>query len=452
MNSRRSFLRHAALAGGAAISVPLESLWRSAHARERREAEGYGPLQPAIDGTTDLPLLELPEGFRYVTFGWTGDPMAGGRRTPGMHDGMAAFASAGGLVTLIRNHELGSGPAFDPTLYYDAHAGGGTTSLRFDPQAGAFVDARSSLAGTMRNCAGGPTPWGSWLTCEETTLGVGDDPLLTRNHGYVFEVPVDGTPTREPLVAMGRFVHEAVAVDPETGIIYETEDRGRAGLYRFTPAQRGRLAEGGTLEMLAIAGRPMFDTRTGQNAGTTYPIHWVPIAEPDKAHDDAARRDNAGVFTQGLDRGGAIFGRLEGAWYADGRVFVTASSAGEARMGQVWELDIRRQQVRLVFESPGAHVLNMPDNLVVSPRGGLVLCEDGTANPCVHGLTRDGRIVRFARNATVMNGERNGFTGDFRHREFAGATFSPDGQWLFLNIQTPGMTFAITGPWENGLL
>ena len=251
---------------------------------------------------------------------------------------------------------------------------------------------------------------------------------------------------------MGRFVHEAVAVDPETSIVYQTEDRRRSGLYRFTPRSPRRLAEGGRLQMLAIDGKPRADLRRGQRAGVTLGIHWVEIAQPDKAHVDAAQSDSGGVFAQGLEGGGAIFGRLEGAWYGDGRVFVTSTDGGEAKMGQVWELDIRNQTIRLIYESPGAAVLNMPDNLVVSPRGGLVLCEDGTANPCVHGLTRDGKIVRFARNNVVLNGERNGFTGDFRNREFAGATFSPDGRWLFLNIQTPGLTVAITGPWERGIL
>ncbi len=452
MNSRRDFLKHAALVGGAAVSVPLESLWRSAHAEGQRETDGYGPLVRARDETTGLPLIELPEGFRYLSYGWTGDRMTDGRPTPGAHDGMAAFASKDGRVALIRNHELGPGRTFQPDLAYDANAGGGTTTLRFDPTAGTFIDARGSLAGTIRNCAGGPTPWGSWLTCEETTIGTSDDPLVTIDHGYIFEVPVDGLPSRLPLVAMGRFVHEAVAVDPESGVVYETEDRQRSGLYRFTPTERGRLAAGGRLEMLAVAGRPKFDTRTGQQPGTTYPIRWVDIPEPNKAHDDAGRRDAAGVFTQGLDGGGAIFARLEGAWYAGGRVFVTATNGGNAQMGQVWELDIRDQQLRLVFESPGRNVLHMPDNLVVSPRGGLVLCEDSSANPCVHGLTRDGHIVRFARNTCLLSGERNGLRGDFRSREFAGATFSPDGRWLFVNMLTPGITFAITGPWERGIL
>jgi secreted PhoX family phosphatase len=322
----------------------------------------------------------------------------------------------------------------------------------FDTKAARLVESRASLAGTLRNCAGGPTPWGSWLSCEETTLGIGDHPLLTRDHGYIFEVPVDGTASHTPLAAMGRFVHEAVAVDPATGIVYETEDQKRSGLYRFIPRTKGVLADGGRLQMLAISGKPKFDTRTGQSAGVRYPIHWVDIDDPARPHADASLKDNAGVFSQGLERGGAIFARLEGASYSAGRVFVTATDGGNARMGQVWELSITDEEVRLVFESPGAHVLNMPDNLVVSPRGGLVLCEDGTANPCVHVLTRDGGISRFARNTVRLKGERNGLTGDFTDREFAGATFSPDGRWLFVNLQTPGITLAITGPWERGSL
>ena len=88
----------------------------------------------------------------------------------------------------------------------------------------------------------------------------------------------------------------------------------------------------------------------------------------------------------------------------------------------------------------------------VSPRGGLVLCEDGTANPCVHALTRDGRIARFARNNTVLTGEVNGLAGDYLGSECAGATFSADGRWLFMNLQRPGITLAITGPWDAGPL
>jgi len=445
--TRRTFLARAAL-GGAAITLPLDAL-RAAVRRDglARESAAYGPLVPVLDETTGLPLLQLPEGFRYASFGWTGDPMEGGTRTPAAHDGMAAFPGPNGLVYLVRNHELDPGPAFASARAYDAGGGGGTTTVAFNTSTGRAERSWASLSGTLRNCAGGPTPWGSWLTCEETVLGPEDGRGLVERHGYVFEVPVTGEPTRQPLTAMGRFVHEAVAVDPATGIVYQTEDADRAGLYRFIPRTPGRLADGGRLQMLAVRGRSRADLRTGQMTRVPMGVYWVDIDVPDVKRPGQGGRT---VFEQGRTVGGAMFACLEGAWHADGRIYVTSTSGGNAKMGQVWELITAAEQLSLVYESPGMHELNMPDNLTVSPRGGLVLCEDGTANPCVHTLTRDGQIVRFARNNVQLAGERNGIQGDFRSSEIAGATFSPDGRWLFLNVQHPGFTVAITGPWERG--
>lgn len=401
------------------------------------------------DATTGLPLLELPEGFRYLTFGWTGDEMSNGKPTPPAHDGMAAFTGEDDTVVLVRNHEVSASLAFGDAPY-DPQAGGGTTTIVFDPKAERVVSMGPSLSGTFRNCAGGRTPWGSWLTCEETVIAPATESPITKQHGYVFEVPHVGFSNAEPLRAMGCFVHEAIAVDPATGVVYETEDRAQAGLYRFIPKTPGRPAEGGRLQMLAIDARPRFDTSRAQAPGATYGVHWVDIPEPDRPHVDPARGDANGVLYQGLERGGAIFSRLEGAAFGDGRLYVTATDGGNARMGQVWELDPKVARLRLVFESPGAQQLNMPDNLCLSPRGGLAICEDGTANPSLHGLMRDGRIFRFARNTVTLAGERNGIKGAFIDREMAGVTYSPDGKWLFFNVQTPGITFAVTGPWAEG--
>jgi secreted PhoX family phosphatase len=454
---RRAFLKGSTLAGAVAgIAAPFHAL--AARADDRRDRQrgllergcssGYGPLAPVRDHATGLPLLMLPEGFEYVTFGWRGDLMADGGPTPGSHDGMAAFAARRGRVLLVRNHEVGPGAAFAPALAYDPFGGGGTTTLEFDGRTGQLVESRPSIAGTVRNCAGGPTPWGSWLTCEETLDQPAAGNPLTRAHGYVFEVPLLGAPTAEPLRAMGRFSHEAVAVDPDTGFLYETEDAGNtSGFYRFRPAQRGRLAAGGILEMLAVEGQPSYDTRTGQDPDAPLDVVWVTIDTP-----DPVLPAGPSVFAQGAAKGAAAFARLEGAWYGRGRIYFASTSGGNAGQGQIWEYEPSSETLRLIFESPAAEVLNAPDNICVSPRGGLVLCEDGSGAEFLHGMTVDGEIFRFAQNTVVLAGQRNGISGDFRGSELAGATFSPDGKWLFFNVQSPGITFAVTGPWRNGAL
>ena len=121
--------------------------------------------------------------------------------------------------------------------------------------------------------------------------------------------------------------------------------------------------------------------------------------------------------------------------------------------GRVIEYDPANQRLRLLFESPSADVLNAPDNITVSPRGGLVLCEDGDGTEYVHGLTTDGVIFRFIQNnVDLRTMSWNGFNQDYRGSEFAGACYSPDGKWLFVNIQSPGISFAITGPWGSGAI
>jgi uncharacterized protein len=455
---RRSFLVRTAAAGGLAVAGPLQALLARAQEEGSSGSDhagvDYGPLAPVADENTGLPLLMLPARFRYVTFGWTLDPMVGGGLTPGAHDGMAALPGRGHRVRLVRNHEISSdtGPFAAGTPVYDPGASGGTTTLEFDSKRGRFLRSWASLTGTRTNCAGGPTPWGSWLTCEETLAEPvpGTPGPLTRPHGYVFEVPAHHDASALPLRAMGRFVHEAVAVDPRTGVVYLTEDRGTSGFYRFLPNVPGRLAAGGRLQMLGVSGHPQYDTRTAQTPGAALPATWFDIADPERAHHDPG--DSLGVFRQGFDQGGAVFARLEGAWPGRGAIYFVSTSGGNAGEGQVWAYHPRRRELTLVFESPGAAVLDSPDNITVSPRGGLVLCEDGSGTEFLHGLTVDGRIFRFAQNNVILNGEKNGFVGDFTGAEFAGATYSPDGRWLFVNIQTPGITFAITGPWGRGAL
>jgi secreted PhoX family phosphatase len=383
-----------------------------------------------------------------MSFGWTGDPLVDGSPTPPAHDGMATFHFRPGRALIVRNHEVGRGTPFGTTAY-DPEAGGGTTTVEFDTRRGRVVKAWASVSGTIRNCAGGPTPWGSWLTCEEAM------DQTTLPHGYIFEVPADGRSDAKPLKAMGRFTHEALAVDPRSGFVYETEDAGdSSGFYRFMPKRHDRLSRGGTLSMLRIAGFPEANLKWGQTPGVTYDVEWVRIPEP---NSDVAVPGNF-VWAQGRAQGAATFGRLEGAWYGNRRIYFVSTNGGgptaaqSSGQGQIWEYNPRRETLTLLFQSPGADVLNAPDNITVSPRGGLVLCEDGGGLEFLHGLTVDGEIFKFAQNNVVLNGERNGITGNFTGSEFAGACYSPGGRWLFANVQSPGITFAITGPRRTGAL
>ncbi len=469
---RRAFLR-----GGAAFAAwsagSLAAPFQALAATRRRKSVGYGRLAPVRDDVTGLPLLRLPSGFRYVSFGWAGDPMVDGRPTPPGHDGGAVFAGPDGRLLQVRNHELHLDPrlpirrsfASAERTYDPGEATGGVTTAIFDPRRPGETQILPQLSGTIRNCAGGPTPWGTWLTCEETLDGPEHsdrEARLDRTHGWVFEVAPTGAVRPEPITGLGRMWHEAVAVDPATGILYQTEDRHVSGLYRFLPERpgvAGGLHAGGRLEMLALRGGPGIDTGIGMPLGRWMDVYWIPIADPMRPHADPAARDGMGVVSQGKEAGGATFRRGEGIWFGNGSLYFVATTGGEAGYGQIFELDpggtgaAGAGRLRLLFESSGAGELDRPDNVTVSPRGGLVLCEDAKqSRPFLRGLTLQGALFDFAENAVVLAGERNGLEGDFRSREWSGACFSPDGRWLIANVQWPGISFAITGPWERGPL
>lgn len=252
--SRRGFLK-SSVASGAALAMPFSALSGKAHAVALPYSPDYGPLAPVADEVTGLPLLQLPAGFKYWSFGWTGDTMSDGRPTPGSHDGMAVVASDANKIVLVRNHEQGgtSGAFASPKVTYDPACNGGTTNLVFAPRLQQWVGAYASISGTIRNCAGGPTPWNSWISCEETTNGLHSGSAYTKQHGYCFDVPAVGAARPVPLTDMGCFSHEAVAVNPATGIIYETEDSTPSGFYRFIPNMPGNPAAGGRLQMMRLA-------------------------------------------------------------------------------------------------------------------------------------------------------------------------------------------------------
>ena len=426
---------------------------------------GFGPLKPDPDG-----ILDLPEGFTYTIISRRGEEMDDGLLVPFLHDGMAAFPGENGTVRIVCNHENYAamqrmGPfgesqerleLADRNRIYDYGNGatpgtGGTTTIVYDPVARERQRIHLSLGGTEINCAGGATPWGSWLTCEETFRDPGSSFERGRvvqreqRHGYIFEVPAsaDDMVKAVPLTAMGRFEHEAAAIDPATGIVYLTEDRHQSLFYRFIPNVPGQLHEGGRLQALAVAGRPRFDTRNwdGINlrTGQWVDAAWIDIDEPDVDQND--------LRLGGYEKGAAIFARGEGLCYADGSIAFTCTIGGPDRLGQVFTYrpgaaegseneSEAPGQLAVLAEADSTSLLRNGDNLVLSPWGDLVICED-TAEHCgIVGLKPDGRMYPVADNP-------------YTRAEIAGVCFSPDGSVMFVNVQQNGVTLAITGPWAS---
>ena len=463
--SRREFLRRSARLGLGA-SLPMASLFGLAGCRDRNAKPmaspglGYGPLRPVADEITGAELLRLPEGFRYRSFGWTGEVMRGGF-VPRAHDGMGVVSANGALCTLVRNHEVttAAGSFGDPSLQYDAPSGGGCVAFDFDCERGEARDFRAVLAGTLQNCGGGITPRGSWLSCEEMVV----DPQrrvddlgrarreLSKGHGYVFEVFADGVRAPQAIGDMGVFKHEAAATDPKTGYVYLTEDgRGLSGFFRYMPDNRDRLAQGGHLHMLGVVGRP--DLRTGVALGARFDVRWIAISDPQKFSSDTAAL-GAAVTEQGLLAGATGFARLEGCYVHGDAIFFTSTTGGELGHGQVWIYNPREETLTLLFEARTMDALDCPDNLCVTPRGALLINEDNDSGrpQRIVGMDREGETFAFAESNVVLKGEQ-GFRGDFRYEEWCGVCFSPDGRWLFANAYEPGFTVAITGPWDRGPL
>ncbi|MEQ9375330.1 MAG: DUF839 domain-containing protein [Imperialibacter sp.] len=396
--------------------------------------------------------LDLPEGFSYKIISKAGNTMSDGLRVPGRADGMGAFARADGKVVIIRNHENSPAPLenspfglegellglVDISKLYDAGKGelpglGGTTTLVYDEEKGEVVEEFMSLAGTYRNCAGGVTPWNSWLTCEEDTTKA-DGENIEKDHGYVFDVPAEakGLVDPRPIKAMGRFNHEAVAVDPQTGIIYQTEDASDSLIYRFIPENPEDLHQGGKLQALAIDNRPKLDTRNwkerGVEQGVGYPVVWQDVDDVDSPLDDLRIR--------GFEAGAACFARGEGMWHTDRQIYFACTNGGPKNFGQIFRYDIEKEQLELFAESEDKTVLHMCDNVTIAPWGEVLVCEDNGELNRMHLISKDGELRQFAVNRSSKS-------------ELTGAVFSPSGKTLFVNVQENGDTVAVTGPWEN---
>ena len=404
-------------------------------------AIGYGALVPDAEG-----LLDLPEGFSYRVLSSLGDAMNDGATVPNKADGMGCFDLGDGRLALVRNHELvstdESGGAF--ALGFGAKDGvfvpGGTTHVVLDRDSLEVSDQFRSLGGTIRNCSGGITPWGSWLTCEESVTGPGQKygEGLDKNHGWVFEVPAAQTGLVEPvpLVAMGRFNHEAACVDPATGYVYLTEDREDSVLYRFIPSEAGNLSRGGRLQAMKVEGATDLRNWADKSVavGAVGRVSWVDLEGVEAPEDD--------LRYQAAAKGASLIARGEGIHMGEGEAFVCSTSGGDAGLGQIFKLSLSTSgnddRLALFFESVSHHQFNFGDNLTVAPNGHLVVCEDQyTVNVDNHlrGITADGHAYPIAR----LN----------LQTELAGACFSPDGKTLFVNVYAPTKTLAITGPWDQ---
>lgn len=508
---RRSFLKTSGgvAVGSAALAGPFAGFVAApAGARRRRSALTNPVLADTPDQADGVVRLALPAGFKYRSFQASSlsSPITldDGSKLPGRHDGMAAFPARrlreddpddddddddrrayGRGSILVRNHEE-NGSLEQPGAFgmgvapvYDSHAKGGTSTVHVTRK-GVVMHSFASLGGTQMNCSGGPMPWGSWVTCEETINGLdvyddftrGSAPAetyvqnkrLQKKHGYIFEVPAYGVASAEPITHAGRFAHEAVAFDPRGGSLYLTEDNFgfASGFYRYdppvSPRRAGRLEDGGTLWMLKVKGQHAADLSGHFANGTTFDVEWVKIDDPDPTFPMSSgvptvTNDQAiqAVGNQGRADGAAIFSRLEGAVYDHGWVFWSSTQGGAQvatsppsgfgdGAGQVWGLDIRGQKLHMLYESPSPEILDFPDNVTSSRRGTLILCEDGSDRNFLRGLTQQGRLFDIAQNKIAAQ----------LNDEFAGATFSRDGRTLFVNIQaSTGVSMAIWGPWHK---
>ena len=399
----------------------------------------YGPLVPDPAG-----MLDLPRGFSYRLLSSLGNAMTDGCTVPDKADGMGCFSIGNDEIVLIRNHELV--PADDAGGVLAKGFGtrdgaivpGGTTSIVLDATTLEVKREFRSLAGTIRNCSGGITPWGSWLSCEEAPTGPGQrfGEGLAENHGWVFEVPANATGLIDavPLKAMGRFNHEAACVDPRTGIVYLSEDRDDSVLYRFVPTTPGRLGDGGLLQAMVVEG--LSDTRNWTSAemavGSRHTVRWIDCDDVESPNDDLRSRAAA--------KGAAVVARGEGIHTGTDEIFVCSTNGGQRKLGQILRLvpgtGGEPDQIELFFESQSKDQFNYGDNLTVGPNGHLIVCEDQyteVVDNHLRGITPDGRAYTLGRLRMQT--------------ELAGGCFSPDGKWFFVNAYSPTRTLAITGPW-----
>ena len=483
-----SVARRSLLAGGTAgvglvvtgavpsLAEPSPTARRGSHPSHHPSHHPFPPLMDDPNG-----ILALPAGFRYKIVTQAGQTqLEEGGPTPSNHDGTAVFRARRHRLRLIQNHELGAGaplgvPHVEGTVYDPGAVGAGGCTVIETDNAGNNYGEWVGISGTAVNCAGGPTPWGTWLTCEETEIkkdttwsANGLTGTYQLDHGYVFEVFTDGTSNPQPIKAFGRYAHEALAVDKTRTQVYLSEDASTPNglFYRWTAPAGVRLRAGiadqlgdtdGTLAAMAILmddGSVLPDVAylTSAQLGRPFPVRWVDVPERDGQTMSVRTQFADGQVTRGK--------KFEGVWGTDDGVYVVNSFAFNSpdlpvdaakHDGMVWFYSYAEQTITLVTYFPHQQTaadgtkakyddltFDGPDNVTVTPWGTLVLAEDGVGASHVLSSVPGGPSYAIARN-------------QLNESEFTGPTFTDDGRTLFVNIQTPGITLAITGPWGSYL-
>ena len=388
-------------------------------------------------------IIDLHPSLKYKIISEKDLMMSDGFKVPGLADGMGSFLVDNNIV-LVRNHEIVPqhgmkvGPFYNVdeqigllgNKHYDEKAIGGTTNIVLDKDSKKVLKEYLSLSGTMQNCAGGVTPWNTWLSCEENVN-------VKRNaeiaHGYVFEVD-PSKPTLEapkPLKKMGRFNHEAVAFDRFNNA-YLTEDRNDGLIYKFIPKNPHSLEEG---QLFALKVKNIRDARNWDlsmvELNTIHQIDWVEIEDYDPDEDT--------VRHEGISKGATVFARPEGIISDNESLYICCTSGGNLKKGQIFKINPTSYQESLLelwYEVQDTASLNMPDNIVIAPWGDLIVCEDNSERNRLWGLTPSGTPYLIAQNS---------YSGS----EFAGACFSPIDNTMFVNIQGNGLTLLIDGNWNS---
>lgn len=458
VNRRQFFSRTAAasalgLAGGAGLFDGLVA--RAAAAPSgRASGTGYGPLTPAG------PHLSLPPGFQYAIVSMEGDEMTDGFPVPKAMDGMGAFALPNGNVLLIRNHEDSESPSrlrprpdgststtagilndklnthYGPRGFvYDEFTGGGTTTIEVEPHGQRRrVREHWSLVGTMRNCAGGVTPWAAGSRAKRHSRV--PTPAMAQRRRTGSSSKCRSIPRQPSRLSRSRCVSWAGSTTRRPPSTHRPASstspkiRAMAQVSIGTSRPRNQTAPGqlagmsGVLQMLKVTTTNQYIAAIGQSVGVPLPVTWVDIPNPTPSPSTvnigapASLGLVSGVFNIGYQAGGCVFRRLEGCWFANGLLYFSSTSGGDAGLGQIWAFDPARATLSLVFESTSPEILDACDNVTVTPRGGLIIREDNGGMQMLRGISRDGQIFEFAKN--IHNSI-----------EFAGACFSPDGQTLF---------------------